>query len=116
MNKKKSGQIALAFFPATSMQQVKLRPVLLLRQLPYGFDDWLICMVSSKTQNYIKGLDDLINQGDNNFLQSGLKVASVIRAARLAVVSGDILLGAIGQISAQRLSRIRQNIATWLSG
>ena len=68
-------------------------------------------MVSSKTQNYIKGLDDLINQGDNDFLQSGLKVASVIRAVRLAVVSGDILLGAIGQISAQRLSRIRQNIA-----
>ena len=98
------------------MQQVKLRPVLLLRQLPYSFDDWLICMVSSETKNYIKGLDDLINQGDNNFLQSGLKVASVIRAARLAVVSGDILLGAIGQISAQRLSRIRQNIATWLSG
>jgi hypothetical protein len=61
MNKKKSGRIALAFFPATSMQQVKLRPVLLLRQLLYGFDDWLICMVSSKTQNYIKGLDDLIN-------------------------------------------------------
>ena len=93
------------------MQQVKLRPVLLLRQLPYGFDDWLICMVSSKTQNYIKGLDDLLNQGDNDFLQSGLKVESVIWAARLAVVSGDILLGAIGQISAQRLSRIRQNIA-----
>ena len=68
-------------------------------------------MVSSKTQNYIKGLDDLLNQGDNDFLQSGLKVESVIWAARLAVVSGDILLGAIGQISAQRLSRIRQNIA-----
>ena len=96
------------------MQQGKLRPVLLLRQRSYGFDNWLICMVSSKTQNYINGLDDLINQGDDDFLQSGLKVTSVIRAARLAVVSGDILLGAIGQISAQRLSRIRRNIATWL--
>jgi len=33
------------------------------------------------------------------FEQSGLKVTSVIRAERLAVVSGDILLGAIGEIS-----------------
>lgn len=97
------------------MQQGKLRPVLLLSQLPYGFDDWLICMVSSKTQRYVSDLNEHIDRSDDDFIQSGLKEASVIRAARLAVVSGDILLGAIGQISTKRLSRIKQNIAKWLS-
>lgn len=77
------------------MQQGKLRPVLLLSQLPYGFDDWLICMVSSKTQRYVSDLDEHIDRSDDDFIQSSLKEASVIRAARLAVVSGDILLGAI---------------------
>jgi hypothetical protein len=29
-------------------------------------------------------------------------------------VSGDVLLGAIGEISRERLERVRRNIAKWL--
>ena len=42
------GQIVLFKFPQTDQEEGKLRPSLVLRKLPGKFNDWLICMVSSK--------------------------------------------------------------------
>ncbi|WP_298984028.1 hypothetical protein [Caldilinea sp.] len=72
-------------------------------------------MVSSQTRHYVAGFDELVQEMDEDFAQSGLKVASVIRVGRVAVVSGDILIGAIGEISPARLRRLKQALASWLS-
>lgn len=53
-----------------------------------------------------------MQEGDEDFALSGLKLASVIRVGRLAVVSGTILLGAIGEISPERLHRVKQTLAS----
>ena len=47
---KRSGQIVLPSSPYTDLSDTKLRPVLMLRQASANFDDWLVCMVSSQTQ------------------------------------------------------------------
>jgi mRNA interferase MazF len=86
-----------------------------LGKLPGEYDDWLICMISSQTHQYISGFDEIINDSDEDFGESGLKVISVIRVGRLAVVSGEILLGAIGQISSERLNRVKKHLSDWLS-
>jgi mRNA interferase MazF len=39
----------------------------------------------------------------------------VIRVGRLAVVSGEILIGAIGQVSTERLSKVKKHLADWLA-
>jgi mRNA interferase MazF len=111
---KKAGQVVLFRFPQTDLEQGKLRPALLLGKLPGEYDDWLICMISSQTRQYVAGFDEIVKEGDIDFEQSGLKVTSVIRVGRLAVISGEILLGAIGEISSERLSRIKQNLSEWL--
>ncbi len=112
---KQAGQIILFQFPQTDLEEGKFRPALLLGKLPGEFDDWLICMVSSQTRQSIAGFDEIIQESDSDFAESGLKVASVIRVGRLAVVSGDILLGAIGHISTKRLGRIKKRLSDWLS-
>ena len=109
-----AGQIVLFRFPQTDLAQGKLRPALLLGKLPGQFDDWLICMVSSQIRNCIEGFDEIVQPGDPDFAGSGLKVASVVRIGRLAVVNGETLLGAIGEIDAERLHRIREHLANWL--
>ena len=38
---------------------------LLLDQLPRGYDDWLICMVSSHVRHYISGFDEIVREGDD---------------------------------------------------
>ena len=87
----------------------------MLGKLPGEYDDWLICMVSSQTRQYISEFDEIVQESDGDFGESGLKVASVIRVGRLAVVSGEILLGAIGQVSNERLQRVKKHLSDWLS-
>ena len=111
---KAAGQISLCRFPQTDFASSKLRPVLLLADLPGGYDDWLVCMISSKTHQYTKVLDEIIKEDSPDFNQSGLKGESVIRVTRIAVVSGDLRVGAIGEISDHRLKHIRDNLANWI--
>ena len=111
---KQPGQIVLFRFPHAEPDEGKLRPALLLGKLPGQYDDWLICMISSQMRHYVRDFDEILQQEDGDFSKSGLKVASVIRVGRLAVVEGDILLGAIGHIDADRLRRLKSRLAEWL--
>lgn len=112
----KEGQIVLFRFLQTDQREGKLRPALVLRQLPGRYNDWLICMISSQTHQLFTATDELISEADEDYKNSGLKRASVIRTTRLAVVEVDMLAGSIGEIDDERLSRIRKNLCKWISG
>lgn len=111
---KLAGQIVVFNFPQTDFLRSKPRPALLLRELPGEYDDWLLCMISSQLHQYLPGLDDIIRVDDEDYAQSGLKAESVFRTSRLAVVADSILEGTIGGISAERLSRIKDNLSNWI--
>ena len=102
-------------FPQTDLSKGKLRPVLLLARLPGPYDDWLVCMVSSQLRQAQSGFDDVVRDADRDYNRSGLKVPSVIRIGRLAVVEGTTLLGAVGEIGPDRLVRVRSRLAEWLA-
>jgi mRNA interferase MazF len=72
-------------------------------------------MISSQIRQCIPGFDEIVQETDADFAGSGLKVSSVIRIGRLAVVEGGILLGAIGKIAPERLQRIKDHLADWLT-
>lgn len=108
------GQIVLFRFPQTDQQEGKLRSALILRELPGAYDDWLICMISSRFHQEIPELDEPIALSDPDFVGTGLKRASLIRVSRLAVVERGILLGSIGRISPERLNAIKQKVANWI--
>ena len=110
------GQIVLFRFPQTDQTAGKLRPALVIRRLPGQHNDWLICMISSNLDQEVPEFDEVITPDDFDFKESGLKVASLIRIGRIAVVDGDILLGKLGQIDAQRLLRIRYKLSCWIQG
>lgn len=110
------GQIVLFRFPYTDQREGKLRPALIVRQLPGAHDDWLICMISSQVSQEVSSFDEIVAEKDSDFNNSGLKFASVIRICRLAVVHKTILEGAIGEISPDRLTRIKNRLSDWLIG
>ena len=109
---KHPGQIVLFRFPSTSLAEGKTRPALLLAKVPNDFDDWLLCMISSQLHQALSGLDEIVSEADTDFLLSGLKTTSLIRVTRLAVVSGDVLLGSTGQVDPTRLRRIKNALGT----
>ena len=43
------GQIVLFKFPQTDLTIGKLHPPLLIKPLSNNYDDWLVCMISTKT-------------------------------------------------------------------
>jgi mRNA interferase MazF len=112
---RKPRQIVLFRFPQTNHILGILRPALLIKKIPGAYNDWLICMISTQLQHYITGFDELIDEDAPDFYDSGLKAASVIRVGRLAVVEERVLIGSIGDISAERLMRIREKLAYWLT-
>lgn len=73
-------------------------------------------MVSSQVSKAMPDLDERIQPGDRDFGSSGLKTASVIRLARLAVVEGQLLLGSVGRVADERLARLKEKLAAWLLG
>lgn len=105
----KEGQIVLFSFPRTDQASGKLRPALVLRRCPGAYDDWLISMVSSQLRQTISGVDEIINPEDNDFPQTGLKLASVVRDTRgrpevLGVKLSRLLISE--SISGLRLHRV----------
>jgi mRNA interferase MazF len=113
---KQAGQIALMPFPYTNLANSKKRPVLLLRQLDQGRDDWLVCMVSSQLRQLQPELDWVLTPEEEEFADSGLKMASVIRLSRIAVLDGLLLIGQLGAIPDHRLRDLQQRLANWITG
>ncbi len=112
----REGQVVLFRFAQTDQTPGKLRPALVIRQVPGHHDDWLICMISTQLSQKIENFDEIISARDNDFISSGLKQTSLIRIFRLAVVERKILLGTIGTIDSTRLTRIKNNLSRWLIG
>lgn len=108
------GQIVLFRFPQTDLSAGKLRPALVLAKLPSEYDDWLVCMLTTRTNRSGVEIDFLIAGSDPDFNDSGLKSDSFVRLTRLAVVSSDIFEGYIGEISAERLKKLRKRLAEWI--
>jgi mRNA interferase MazF len=73
-------------------------------------------MFSTRLHQEVQGFDEIIDVDASDFEQSGLKTPSVVRVARLAVVSDEMLLGSIGAIGEERLHRIREKLADWIQG
>ncbi|MCX6640275.1 MAG: type II toxin-antitoxin system PemK/MazF family toxin [bacterium] len=112
----KEGQIVLFRFPQADLQEGKLRPALVIRKLPGDYEDCLICMISSQLSHKIDNFDEILKIDDPDFCQSSLKVESLIRISRLAVVNHRILIGILGTISDMRLQRIKNKLGDWLVG
>ena len=112
----REGQIVLFRFPYSDRKEAKLRPALVIRKLPGAYEDWLICMITSQLSQEESTFDEIISEEDKDFSSSGLKLSSLIRVGRLAVVNKSILVGSIGEINADRLSRIRNKISNWIIG
>ncbi|MBU0989514.1 MAG: type II toxin-antitoxin system PemK/MazF family toxin [Proteobacteria bacterium] len=72
------GQIVLFRFPHADHKEGKLRPALVIRQLPGAYEDWLICMISSQLSQKVASFDEIISEEDSDFTSSGLKFASVL--------------------------------------
>jgi len=110
----KPGEVVLIRFPQTNLQSGKLRPALVIAIAPGRHDDVLLALVSSRISQAIPNFDEIIHSNDPDYRVTGLKVASVVRISRLVTVESTIIDARLGEISSDRLKRIKQHISDWL--
>lgn len=109
------GEIVLLRLPQPDLSPGKLRPVLVLSELPGPFGDILVCGISSQLYQEIPQWDERLTPADADFATCGLKVASVIRLNWLAAVNPSARVGTLGSIAPERLTRLRQQLAAHLA-
>ena len=91
----------------------KIRPVLLLKQMPpYG--DWIVCAISTQLRQEVRDFDFIIDEINPNFRPSGLKSSSLIRLGFINTVDKKAMPGVIGNISAIIVKMLQQRLANKL--
>lgn len=109
----KEGSVVLAVIPQAD-GELKRRPAVVLRVLP-GYHDLLICGVSTRLYQEVKGFDELISRSDSDFVSSGLQSNSLIRLGHLMAIPEKFLEGEIGSISPKRHQRLLKTLGNYLS-
>lgn len=92
----------------------KDRPVLCLCSVP-PFQDFLVCGITTQLTNRVEDLDDIIASNDEDFRTTGLKAASLIRTAFLALLPQSRFKGRIGFVSRERHRRLLTSLAKFLT-
>lgn len=108
----KAGDISLTVLSQSDGKE-KLRPVLLFSKLP-GYNDWLVCGISSQVQKELRGWDFLIEKNSPHFLKSGLKTDSIIRLSFLAVIPSNKVAGKIGFLPSDIVDILIKRLCTHL--
>ena len=108
------GDILLFRFPQSNLGIGKLRPALLIKRIHGGFDDCLVCMISTQTRHQIPDLEVVLPETMPGFDKTGLKKESLIRTTRLAVVAPSVFTGKLGTLPAETFDDIRNRLAEWI--
>ena len=109
----REGEIILVNLPQSD-GVIKFRPVLLLKQLP-GYNDFLVCGISTQLHQLINGFDELVDEKNNYFIQTGLRQSSIIRLAFLAVIPCNKIPGSIGKIDLSLHQNLLERLAKYLT-
>ncbi|PYQ59072.1 MAG: transcriptional regulator [Acidobacteria bacterium] len=108
----KEGDVAIAAVSQAD-RQVKKRPVIVLRKMPFP-GDFLVCGISTQLRQQVAAFDELISPGDPDFGSSGLMVRSLIRLGFLRILPDREVVGAIGSISPERHRRLLSTLSDYL--
>jgi mRNA interferase MazF len=111
----KSGDVVLIRLPQTSSAASKLRPALILLELPGPFQSLLICGISTRLHGLQPDWDNVLDSGDADYAASGLHERSAIRLSYLHTADHREISGVIGRISPRRLRSLRERLARALT-
>lgn len=106
------GDVVVAELPQAD-GMVKLRPVLILRELP-GFGDFLVCGISTQIRHAKANFDVILQQEDECFADTGLRATSVVRLNFLASIPINRMTRRLGKISVNILETLQSNLSTHL--
>lgn len=112
----KRGDIVLINYPFTNLLSSKVRPALIISSDSFtkSGEDAIFMFISSQTVNP-QPTDLFLDQGDAEFLRTGLKKASLIRTAKIATLSKNLASSHLGQVGPRLMGEIGKKLREVLS-
>ncbi|NJR59439.1 MAG: type II toxin-antitoxin system PemK/MazF family toxin [Cyanobacteria bacterium CRU_2_1] len=95
------GDIVLVNFPFTDLSQTKLRPALVV-WVSLNKEEIVVCAITSQNLQTLQPEDFLVEPTDAEFSQTGLRVASKIRTARVATLRRSLVFRKLGQLGTEQ--------------
>ena len=105
---------SLARFPFTNQAGAKLRPVLILAEIPGAYRDYIVLFVSSQLGQASPNFDVILDPSHPAFASSGLRTASVFRVGKVAALSDALLAGTLGRLDQSVFDEIVGRLARLL--
>ena len=99
------GDIVLVPFPFTNLSETKLRPAVVLWVDPSG-QDVTLCFISSQNVEWVNDDEFVIQTSDDEFSQTGLKVTSKVRVARVVTLERRLLQRRLGNLGSEYLRHL----------
>jgi len=108
------GDVILARFPFTDLTDTAVRPALVVSQGQIGQDIVLIA-ISSVLRAGLTPTDCRVDTTHPEFDMTGLRVASVFRAHKLATVERSVVVRRLGRIGPQLQTEVDRLLRTVLA-
>lgn len=100
MGKPVAGEVVVLPFPQTNLLPGKVRPALVLVDLPG--DDLILCQITSQARHDRYSIPVV----SSDFAQGGLPVASYVRGQRLFTVESSVVLRTAGRLRPDKLQAV----------
>ena len=104
------GSLVLVPFPFTDLSSQKLRPAVVVDDLPANFYDKILVFVSSKIGKVDKKYEFVVDENVAGFSDTGLKVSSKIICNKVATLDRRIILGEIGIMSDKQMVEVDKRL------
>ncbi|MEC4819789.1 MAG: type II toxin-antitoxin system PemK/MazF family toxin [Scytonema sp. PMC 1069.18] len=102
----KKGDVVLAPFPFTDLNQTKLRPAVVVWASSTGSNDATICFISSQNLTNLKPEEFLIEDSDAEFADTGLKVSSKVIVSRMVTIDRNLISRRLGKLGINQLQQL----------
>lgn len=105
----KKGDIVLVPFPFTDLSQSKLRPAVVLYTEPTN-NDVTLCFITSQGIGTLFAGEFLLDIADPEFLSTGLKISSKVRATRIMTIECKLTSRRLEKLGTSQIQLLNSTI------
>lgn len=106
------GEVVLVPFPFTDLTRQKPRPAVVVSTNRYNrqTEDLILVALSSNTKRLLTETDFVIWTADEDFVDTGLRVNSVVHCGKLVTMHQSLVLAHLGKLREARMRTILSHI------